>query len=135
MVDGVDLKLICRERIKTEKVDSVTLRRREERESGRQKAAVFAEEALLAIVSTMRTTKDDGLRVKSAIYIINRAWGTPKAVVEEEEARRNQSIIELLAEMSSTLNGQALPSGAPVPQITQTDPGSIEGLLVDDTDG
>lgn len=95
MSDGFEFRAIVRE-----VPDPLAQKRREDRENGRQKAQKYAEEALLTMVTLMRQTQDEGIKFKAAQAVMNRAWGTPKAMEDEDKLKANRSIIEVLAEIS-----------------------------------
>lgn len=129
--DGFELRVVCSRRIIESKADPVRQKRAAEVESARQQAALFAHEALLVTVSTMRTTRDDGERLKAAKMIMDRAWGVPKTADDANETEKNQSIIELLASMSTALEA---PVAEQAPRLVHQDMGALEGLLVDHKD-
>lgn len=128
---AIDLKIISTQRIVERPVDPSREKRMADAESGRQQALVYAQEALLAAVSTMRTTKDDGKRLQACKMILDRAWGVPKTADDASETQKNQSIIELLASMSSNYTSLPSQAASSSPQLTQSDPGALEGLFVE----
>lgn len=106
-VVGFELKMIGRlNPAKSRSVpsnDSAIEGKRRDQEAGRQLANQFAQEAFLQIVATMRTTTDEGMRIRCAEKIMNRAWGLPKAVSEEERKGADaHSLLDVLAAFSGT---------------------------------
>lgn len=124
---GIELKLVSRQRITESTGDPVAARRRADQETARQQALVYAHESLLAVVSVMRSSKDPSVILKAAKMIQDRAWGVPRSAEEEGQNEKNQSIIELLASMSAN---SALLTSQQAPQPQLADPNALEGLLV-----
>lgn len=83
--------------------DPATEKRRADREDGRQKAMEYANSALQTMVTLMNTSPDPKIRLQAAKNIMDRAWGTPKAVEGEAQALKNRSIIEVLAAISADI--------------------------------
>jgi hypothetical protein len=83
--------------------ESIVEGKRRDQEAGRKLANEYAQEAFLAIVSTMRTTTDENVRLRCADKIMNRAWGLAKAVSEEErKGADSHSLLDVLAAFSGT---------------------------------
>lgn len=97
---GIQLNIITKGRV-TDAPDSVTAKRKADRENGRQQAQEYAKDALLATVAIMHTSRDPSVVLKAAKMIMDRAWGIPKSAEEEEANAKNQSIIEILAAFST----------------------------------
>lgn len=129
---GIELKLVSRQRITEANSDPAVARRRADQENARQQALVYAHESLLAVVSVLRTSKDPSVILKAAKMIQDRAWGVPRSAEEEGQNEKNQSIIELLASMSTQT--QLLASQGLLPQLPVEKPvnvlGQIDDLLV-----
>lgn len=125
---GIELKLVSRQRIVESNQDPAVAKRRADQETARQLALVFAYESLLATVNVMRTSKDPGMVLRACKMIQDRAWGVPRSAEDESQNEKNQSIIELLASMSAQTQHLASQSQ---PQAKLPDPHDLEGLLVD----
>lgn len=83
--------------------DPAAEKRKQDREDGRQKALEYANDALCEMVTLMRTCPDPKIRLQAAKNVMDRAWGTPKAVEGEAQALKNRSIIEVLAAISADI--------------------------------
>lgn len=83
--------------------DAATEQRKRDRENGRQMAMGYAQEALLKAVTVMRTSKDEKQAFAAAKYIMDRAWGPPKAPDEAEIALGNRDIFDVLASISAEI--------------------------------
>jgi hypothetical protein len=77
------------------------LQRQLERNRAQALAEERAEEAMLTIVETMRTTTDDNVKLKCALAIIERAYGKPKQIAES--GCSGGSIVDVLAQMHAQL--------------------------------
>lgn len=118
MADSLEFRLIQRN-----VPDPVSQKRREDRENGRQQAQQYALEALQEAITVMRQTKDESIKLKAAKMVMDRAWGTPKAMEDEDKLRANRSIIDVLAEISSdftALEAQKRIDAARAPKIEDT---------------
>lgn len=127
---GIELKLVSRQRITETSSDPVVARRKADQETARQQALVYAHESLLAVVSVMRSSKDPSVILKAAKMIQDRAWGVPRSAEDESQTEKNQSIIELLASMSAQSGLLASPSAPQAPKAQLSGPNDLEGLLV-----
>lgn len=109
--------------------DPAVEQRKRDRENGRQAAQVYAPEALLEAVNMMRNSKDEKQRLSAAKYIMDRAWGPPKAPDEQEVALGNRDIFDVLASISAEIT-QAIeekPVNAEIKTESVTyEPGVIE---------
>lgn len=112
-------------------VDPAAAKRKKDREDGRQKAQVFAEEALQQMVALMRNDPDSKIRLQAAKYVMDRAWGTPKAIEDESQAQKNKSIIEVLAGISAEFAQiERVPAEMPENSIKIEQESGIEALLL-----
>lgn len=77
---------------------------RQDQENGRREACRFAMEALYTAVSMMRDEKlDPKHRLNALKQVMDRAWGTPKPLSEEEKKGADaHSILDVLAAVSTT---------------------------------
>ena len=77
---------------------------RQDQENGRREAGKFAMEALYTAVAFMRDGKmDPKHRLNALKQIMDRAWGTPKPLSEEEKKGADaHSILDVLAAVSTT---------------------------------
>lgn len=76
-------------------------------DKAQEMAREYVAEAMFTLIGVMRGSLDEKLRVKCAMAIIDRAYGTPKQVIEGGDS---DSIVEVLARISS---GQSLPAPQP----------------------
>lgn len=84
------------------------LERKVRNDKAQEMAREFASEAMFVLVGVMRDSQDEKMRVKCALAIIDRAYGTPKQVIEGGDS---DSIVEVLARISGS-------HGLPAPQPT-----------------
>lgn len=98
---GLEMRFIQREAPKAP--DPAAEQRKRDRENGRQQAQAYASEALLQAVTIMRTSKDEKTQLNAAKYIMDRAWGPPKAPDEQEIALGNRDVFDVLASISAEI--------------------------------
>jgi len=98
----VNIKLTSPSVIKRVTPDSPSdVSRRHDQETGRRLAHKYAEEAMLELVSLMRQTTDENVKLRSCKMIMDRAWGQTKALTEEEKKGADAgSILDILASVS-----------------------------------
>lgn len=77
------------------------VREKIQHDAAAEKAREYADEAVLTIVGLMRGSQDERIKLKAAMTLIERAYGAPK---QPENASANESIIEVLARISTQAN-------------------------------
>lgn len=121
--------------------DPAAGQRKRDRESGRQLAQEHSAEAFMRVVQIMRTSPDEDKAMKAAIYVCNRAWGTPKAEQNEDPAITNKTMLDILEQISITHSRAEQEERAKVLEAQRSHPAesvdlTSEYVLIEgDTDG
>lgn len=107
----MDFELIKRKVPASFLMSDEQLKQRAELDKAAVTARQYAEEAMMMLVGTMRSTQDEKVRVKCAVAIIERAYG-PARAADGSSNEDADSIVEVLARISTTAQQPAL--GNPV---------------------
>lgn len=99
---GTEMEITLIRRTKSIAEDPAAGQRKRDRENGRQLAQEHSAEAFMRVVQIMRTSPDEDKAMKAAIYVCNRAWGTPKAEQNEDPAITNKTMLDILEQISLT---------------------------------
>jgi hypothetical protein len=118
---GFDFEYIKRKMPASLALSDADFERKVKTDKAQEEARIYASEALLMLVGLMRSSKDEKIKVKCAITIIDRAYGSPKQVVENTGG--GDSIVEVLARISSNSEQPQLTTVNPVIDVLSTNDG------------